>query len=54
MTISGRADNAQRSFKCPNCGNMVSIKARVMKCDVCGVLLDAKQNKIVVASDEDY
>lgn len=50
----GQPDNAERSFKCPNCGNMVAVTSQVMKCDVCGEVLEASDNKIVQASNEEY
>jgi len=50
----GQPENAERSFKCPNCGNMVAATNQVMQCDVCGELLDVSENKMIQASNEEY
>ncbi|MDW7674158.1 MAG: hypothetical protein SCK28_06430 [Bacillota bacterium] len=54
MKRTGQPDNAERSFKCPNCGNMIAVVDRTMKCDVCGETLNINGTKVLGASNEGY
>lgn len=46
-------DNAEKCYKCPNCGNMVTVSANGRTCDVCGAKLD-NATMTIGASNEDY
>lgn len=47
------ADNAEKSYKCPNCGNMMAVSTNKQTCDVCGAQLSST-TMTVGASNEDY
>lgn len=47
------ADNAEKCYKCPACGNMMPVSTTKQNCDVCGAQL-GNETMTIGASNEEY
>jgi len=47
-------ENANRQFKCPQCGTLFAVKNETASCPVCGNTCSAQTCQVLDASDEGY